>query len=237
MILILAYHSISDIDYQYAVSQKKFRKQLLYLKKRFNFISVGELYDLLIDKKMINGDFAVVTFDDGLEDNYTQAWPVLRELSIPATIFITTSLVGKSIVNSSHYKFNFMTWEQICELASSGLVAIGSHTDTHPVLTNIPLNQVESEFIRASEKITSQISQDIISFAYPKGAFNDSVKSLAKKYFKISFGGNGMIFTNNNLDLMAVPRIIVYNESDFKFRLRINRFYSKLSKLRRLISE
>ena len=76
----------------------------------------------------------VITFDDGYLDNYTQAYPVLKEYNMPATIFI----VGATVGNTEHYKDTdhpitpHFSYEQGAEMVSSGLISIQSHTyDMH----------------------------------------------------------------------------------------------------------
>ena len=85
----------------------------------------------------------VVTFDDGYESVYETAWPILKELSIPATVFIVTSYLD------SGRPFVFDDWAaagsaaapaaawrplstaQCNEMARDGLIELGSHTHTH----------------------------------------------------------------------------------------------------------
>ena len=86
----------------------------------------------------------VVTFDDGYESVYRNAWPILKELSVPATVFIVTAYldteraVCRSTIGSRRARpaCRPTTWRplstaQCAEMARQGLVEMGSHTHTH----------------------------------------------------------------------------------------------------------
>jgi peptidoglycan/xylan/chitin deacetylase (PgdA/CDA1 family) len=72
-----------------------FEMQMLFLKKQFQILSFEELLDLWQQKKWDNAKtYCVITFDDGWRDNYLYAYPILKKYNIPATIFLTTNLIG-----------------------------------------------------------------------------------------------------------------------------------------------
>lgn len=90
-ILVLCYHKIDDISRDWnniTVSKKQFRKQMEYLKDNYNIIRGDS------DWKNLKGNNIVITFDDGYEDFYLNAWPILEELEIPATVFISSGTIG-----------------------------------------------------------------------------------------------------------------------------------------------
>ena len=80
----LAYHDV-------AVSSRRFRRQLEYMKSRgYHFLSLVEYHRYLRGEQQLPGDSIVITFDDGYRDNYTAAFPVLTELGVPAAVFLCT---------------------------------------------------------------------------------------------------------------------------------------------------
>jgi peptidoglycan/xylan/chitin deacetylase (PgdA/CDA1 family) len=93
--IILLYHRVLNYDSDpqlLAVSPDNFREQMQYLKKNYQIISLEKLTKDIIENKVPKNSVAI-TFDDGYADNYHFMKPVLEELDIPATIFVTTSLI------------------------------------------------------------------------------------------------------------------------------------------------
>jgi peptidoglycan/xylan/chitin deacetylase (PgdA/CDA1 family) len=74
------------------LDEDSFRIQLLYLKEQFDVIPLSVAVVAMRDGTL-NRPTAVITFDDGYQNNYTVAFPILRELALPATIFLTTGFI------------------------------------------------------------------------------------------------------------------------------------------------
>ncbi len=74
-------------------SQSEFRREMEWLKRNTRVISETDLLDHLRGERALNGLNVMITFDDGYIDNYTLAYPVLKELEIPAVFFIPTDLI------------------------------------------------------------------------------------------------------------------------------------------------
>jgi len=89
---ILAYHSISDIpDYlNISLPVSIFKNQLQYLKNNYQVVSLEHAVNIICSKRL-KDDIIVITFDDGYMDNYRNAFPLLKEFNIPATIFLTVN--------------------------------------------------------------------------------------------------------------------------------------------------
>lgn len=75
------------------VSTASFEKQIVYLKDRFEVIFLEDLVEKILNGENIDG-LCAITFDDGWRDNYTDAFPVLENYRVPATIFLATGFVG-----------------------------------------------------------------------------------------------------------------------------------------------
>jgi len=89
--IVLLYHRVGTVPidpHTLAVSSKNFDAQLAYLKKNASVISVFDLYQTLITGNVPKRSI-IITFDDGYEDNYTNAFPLLKKYGLPATIFAT----------------------------------------------------------------------------------------------------------------------------------------------------
>jgi peptidoglycan/xylan/chitin deacetylase (PgdA/CDA1 family) len=92
---ILIYHRVNDDRDPFfpALTIADFRKQMEYITEKYRPYSLGDAIES-IESNDIPDNAIVVTFDDGYRDNYTNAFPILRDLSVPATIFLATGVTG-----------------------------------------------------------------------------------------------------------------------------------------------
>ncbi|NDJ34473.1 MAG: polysaccharide deacetylase family protein [Chloroflexi bacterium] len=98
--VILAYHGVTDTPTNGIVNfagkhikADVFREQMAYIKAHHTPVLLSDLQDRLRSGK-IQGNLIVVTFDDGYENNFSVAWPILQELGVPATFFLSTGFIG-----------------------------------------------------------------------------------------------------------------------------------------------
>lgn len=92
-VLTLLYHRVTNLDYDknlLAVTQDNFYEQMACLKKNYPIVRYEQ------DWNQLDNDAVCITFDDGYMDNFTEAVPILRELDIPATIFVATANINTS---------------------------------------------------------------------------------------------------------------------------------------------
>jgi peptidoglycan/xylan/chitin deacetylase (PgdA/CDA1 family) len=101
--LVLNYHRIRPDassfttpfdDGVYGPTVSQFRRQIEWLKRKFRILSEEELIHILLTKKFPGATCVLITFDDGYRDNYTLAYPVLKELNVPAIFFVPTSIIN-----------------------------------------------------------------------------------------------------------------------------------------------
>ena len=100
-LVVLAYHRVCDIDkdnYKFdmelvSASSKSFDYQISHIKKYYNPISMKQLVDYIENKKPLPSKPVLVTFDDGFDDNYINAFPILKKHNVPATIFLSTGYI------------------------------------------------------------------------------------------------------------------------------------------------
>ena len=99
-ILILTYHGVVKEPLfpscwtQVTVSSMVY--QLRYMKKNYHIIKLSELLSLLDNGMPLANYTAVITFDDGYKNNYTLAYPLLKKMSVPASIFLTTGCISNN---------------------------------------------------------------------------------------------------------------------------------------------
>jgi len=93
-VIILAYHRVNNERNNYfnlSIPIVDFEIQLQYLVRHYNIISLGKAIHLLKSKQKISKNTVVITFDDGYQDNYINAFPIMRKYQIPATIFLVAN--------------------------------------------------------------------------------------------------------------------------------------------------
>lgn len=76
------------------VSPDFFEAFLREQQKRLNFISINDIHARMSNKQRSDKPFGIITFDDGYEDNFTYAYPILKKLGIPFVIYVSTGLVN-----------------------------------------------------------------------------------------------------------------------------------------------
>lgn len=142
---ILIYHRVADRadgfpEPSINVTPEQFRRQLSGLLDRgFQFLPLRDL----LSGGPLPPKSVVVTFDDGFMNVFTEAWPILRDLGIPATVFLATAYLDSNDPfpfdrwGRSHQEavpaasYRPLTTEQCREMAADGLIELGAHTHTH----------------------------------------------------------------------------------------------------------
>ena len=114
-----------------------------------------------------------LTFDDGLEDLYTIAYPYLKKREIPFTIFIVPEFLDLP---------GYLTTEQLRKLGTDKLVTIGSHGLTHQILKGLEYEDQRKELIESKSKIENIIQKEVKFFAYSHGQYDKTTLILVGKY-------------------------------------------------------
>jgi peptidoglycan/xylan/chitin deacetylase (PgdA/CDA1 family) len=231
-IFVLAYHSVADCEYKHSVSPRDFERQMAYVKKRFITLSLDEFIAVVDGKKTIDRDAVLVTFDDGIEDNYTNAYPILKKYDIPSIIFLTTCFVSK-IHGGGVHKFQFLSWEQMKKLESKGLVKIENHTHSHPLLASLKERELDEELEVSNALIWQNLQKQCCALAYPKGDYNDEVIEKVKEKFILAFTTDGGYVDMCNFHRYKIPRILISKDVNFiKFRMVLSASFWYLKKIK-----
>jgi peptidoglycan/xylan/chitin deacetylase (PgdA/CDA1 family) len=168
---IVAYHRISTDRDELAVSPTAFRAQMeALLRTRALPVRLDEALDLLEDRPA--GRYVCVTFDDGYHDILDNAIPVLRDLQIPATIFVPSGIIDGT-ARSYWYEHPppTLNWSELREISNDDLFAIGAHTRTHPALPKLSDDDAWTEIADSKRDIEEHTHQRTLAFAYPSGRY------------------------------------------------------------------
>ncbi len=185
--LVLCYHAVSDTwPCTLATSPRRLEAQVRGL--------LAKGYEPMTFVEAVKGDAAAkalaVTFDDACRSVFELALPILRDLGVPATVYVPTAFVGSSVpmnwpgvdqwIGTAHeHELLCMSWEQLDELAGEGW-EIGSHTRTHPKLTALD-DAALAEELAASRELLAERMGDGRTLAFPYGDNDRRVQAAARE--------------------------------------------------------
>ncbi len=205
---VMTYHHVSDVASGGSlnnVTPRAFAWQMKFLKKhRYNVISFDDLVDGLKKGHVFARDTVVIHFDDGYEDNYTNAFPWLKKYHFPAMEFLVSDKVGTP---------GFLTWDQVREMDAQGFKA-GAHTRHHVYLPDVSPDVVRDEIFGSKKIIEEHLGHRIDYFCYPSGGFTEQVQGVVQEA-----GFKAAVTTNRgqdrlNRDLFAFKRIRMKNKDN-----------------------
>ena len=225
--VIIMYHRVGtnkDIWSIDTTDTSDFEKQMKYLLKTHKIISLEKLARAIIEKRALPKRAAVITFDDGYKDNYTNAFPILKKYNIPATIFLTTGHIGTD---------NLFWWDKIgyilCNTKLKGLELEDFGHISSPSMNNISqsLDMIIEEFERIPENKKNDLIEKLVKISdvdIPKDIGRDVILSWEEvkemNENGINFGAHTVthpILTN--LSLKQAKHEIVQSKKDIKKRL------------------
>ena len=213
---ILCFHGISDTPgNSYAVSASDFSKQMGFLADHYDIVSIDQLVTLIQERKPLPSTMIAVSFDDGYQDFYTCAFPILQRNAISATVFLPTgSIDGISKYSHTLPQAEFLSWDQIRELQQNG-IDFGSHTVSHTSVTRLTQHETQDELETSKARIEAEIHMSIKGFAYPYGTLRDTDPKIGKW---ISNSGYSWAVTSisgvngNNSNPFALRRTVIMRD-------------------------
>jgi peptidoglycan/xylan/chitin deacetylase (PgdA/CDA1 family) len=170
--VILCYHGVGPtttrIDPGFLrVRPALFRAQLeLLLGAGFEFVTVGEFANRSAGEEPPAG-LAALSFDDGMDDNHAVVLPILTELELAATVYVTTGLIGKPnpwMAPSAGARM--MNEAELRELAAAGF-EIGAHSITHRDLSQLDYETCLREMTESGRTLERLVGAPVRTFAYP----------------------------------------------------------------------
>ena len=224
---ILMYHHISDVvpptslGMSLTVTPTLFGQQLDYLQKRgYHTITFNQLFDALYYGGPLPSHPIILTFDDGYDDAFHFAFPMLKAHGFSGMFYIITGKVGWSA---------YLNWKQIRTMLTGGM-QIGSHTIHHVDMGSLVLysqDLAQQELQKSQAALQNHLGTVIQQFCYPSGEpFNHGslaarqqiVALLASDGYVGATTDPGMSGTyQNSTDPFVLLRIRVDGRSDLQF--------------------
>lgn len=146
----------------------------MHREKAFSLVSIAAALLLVLSLPLptlaarFSEGMVTLTFDDGRLSQYDNALPILNAAGLKATFFVM-----------SRKDPSFMSRSQIRDLYAQGH-EIGSHSVTHPHLTEIPKSQAKKEIENSKTKLEDVLGGKVVSFAYPYGEFDSQIAQLVE---------------------------------------------------------
>ncbi len=223
---ILMYHRIADIPGdRNALPKEKFAEQLEYLSTHnYHTITPEQLYNHFVNKAKLPKNPVLLTFDDGYQDNYLEALPLLKKYNMTAVVFPIYNWIGKpnKWENFGKQETTTMNLTELKSWLNHGL-DIQPHTADHPFLTQCNEEKLNLEIIDTKTKFEKLLDKPMDYLCYPYGFFNQQVINIVKKAnYKMAFA----IFENVplwHINLFALPRIpIPSHQKMWEFKLKVS---------------
>jgi peptidoglycan/xylan/chitin deacetylase (PgdA/CDA1 family) len=171
---IIMYHYVRSginpqkdyIGYRLSVSSSELDQHITYLEdNHYRFITMHQPM-----QGEGGPDAIVLTFDDGYEDFYTAAYPIIKKHAVPATTYIVTAFNGG----------DYMTQEQLREISDNG-IEIGAHTVDHKDLSTQSIADQTHEIMQSKLDLENIIHKPILAFCYPSGKYTVATRKLVQQ--------------------------------------------------------
>lgn len=226
--VILQYHHISEsTPAATSLSPDLFRRHMEHLQKSgYTVMALPEVVDRMRNDKSLPSKSVVITFDDGYDSVFTEAFPILKAKGWPFTVFVNTRPLETGVRG-------FTTWEQLNEMAEHGAtIANHSHTHTHFLRREDKESEsqwrarIRDDITAAEDLIKKRTGQSHRLLAYPYGEYDETVKKIARDLDFTAFGqqsGPLMQPAYSAIDWLAMPRFpfggIYGDEEDFAVKV------------------
>jgi peptidoglycan/xylan/chitin deacetylase (PgdA/CDA1 family)/glycosyltransferase involved in cell wall biosynthesis len=237
---VLMYHRVTsgipaNTKHHIYVTRNEFERQLRYLeRKKFSTLKFLDLKEIVEGKRIIPRKPIFITLDDGYEDNFLYAFPLLKKYGMTATIF----LIGDSSITTNVWdtgcgepETKLMNTEQVREMKQYG-IEFGAHSMTHRKLTALSLSESKAEIEASKSEIEQRIGAQVISFAYPYGAVHEEIKKQVMNtgfVFGIATDSGTRNFWQDFFEIRRIP--IFPGTSAFAFWKKTSGWYHRYKKV------
>lgn len=205
---ILMYHYIRSVDqasdplgFSLSVTPDMFGQQMDWLAANgFTGIRMDRLLACMQGAARCPPRPVALTFDDGYDNAFSDALPILQRYGFTATFYIINNDVGQPA---------YMTWAQINALHDAGM-EIGSHTLDHPDLTSLDPAELKRQIADSKTDLEAHVGVPVTSFCYPAGRYNAT--TIAQVRDAGFLNATTTRWDNDYSDPFALPRVRISGE-------------------------
>jgi peptidoglycan/xylan/chitin deacetylase (PgdA/CDA1 family) len=207
--VIVMYHSFTPGGWA-ATSPDAWRSHLELLRETREVVPLGRLVAALANREATDRMVAV-TIDDGYEDFFTVAYPIVRELRVPVALFVPTGFIGglSDWYTHSRPPLRMATASMLREVDPS-LVTIGSHAVHHRPLATASASTLKAELERSKRDLEDLVGAPVTLFSYPFGGHasytTDTVRALRAARFVAAVTTRWETYSSER-ELLTLPRI------------------------------
>lgn len=209
--VIFMYHRFGEDEYpSTSIKLEQFEAHLAELKSgAYNVMALSDIVKALENGTPLPNKTIAITIDDAYLSVYEKAWPRLKELGLPFTLFIATDPVDQGIQG-------YMSWTQIRELSQNG-VTIGSQTASHLHMAAADHLTNRRELEKSNARFKEKLGNRPNLIAYPYGEASQSVEKLAQDSGFIAGFGQHSGVAAKTPDMFFLPRFAMNeNYGDIK---------------------
>ena len=202
---ILMYHHIAvppagadAVRCDLSVLPASFADQMHHLAANgYQAIGLGDLAEHLIGRKALPARPIIITFDDGYDDNYDSAYPILRRHGFTATFFIIADLVGQA---------GYMSWGQIAEMSANGM-SLEAHGRSHRDLARSDERETMWQIAGSKTILEAKLGRPVRFYAYPSGGYRPETIAILRAHGFVAAVSTAYGATHTASDLFELSRI------------------------------
>jgi peptidoglycan/xylan/chitin deacetylase (PgdA/CDA1 family) len=198
---VLIYYKVNSVPGNIlSTPPQTLSRQLHFLKEHYTVISPQQLTNFMTNGGLLPNRAVLLTFDDGYQDVYENAYPLLKEMGLKALIFPATDYIGNTIRFPHDENLPMsnpaLDWTQL--RCMQDVFTVGSHTQSHRVLTTLPLSVAKEEIFASKKILEDRLDCAVQFFCYPKGAAGQFSQSLEDLVQAAGYIGSFVTLTGPN---------------------------------------
>lgn len=176
---ILMYHYVrlnpnprDGLGFRLSVTPADFSAEMDWLAANgYHPVTLADLRAYFLAGQPLPSEPVVLTFDDGYQDFFTAAWPILRGHGFRAVTYVVSGFLGAP---------GYMTPEEVRELDRAG-VEVGAHTVSHVDLTRLGYDELWHQVADSKATLEALLGHPVLDFAYPSGRANPAVVKVVEQ--------------------------------------------------------